>query len=287
MIAASGEGLWNLIHGQILKPPLPICNPRDHFWFLGREFMARIRTIKPEFPQSESMGRVGRESRLCFIMLWTICDDAGRTRANSRMLASLLYPYDDDAPKKISGWLDELEREGCIRRYVVGADTYLECLNWLKHQKIDRPSTSRLPAFDECSRYVANNREASATDLVPGPVPSTKDQGPSTAIADSVDSPLPPWVPLDAWNGFVAMRRTVRAPLSSRAKSLAIGALCKLKDAGEDPEAVLDQSTQNSWKGLFPVDRRTARKANGSGRLLYASDSPMIDVSQVTMPEER
>ena len=25
--------------------------------------MARIRTIKPEFPQSESMGRVGREAR--------------------------------------------------------------------------------------------------------------------------------------------------------------------------------------------------------------------------------
>ena len=76
--------------------------------------MARIRTIKPEFPQSESMGRVSREARYCFIMLWTLADDSGRLRGNSRMLASLLYPYDDDAGALISGWLDELEREGCV-----------------------------------------------------------------------------------------------------------------------------------------------------------------------------
>ena len=67
--------------------------------------MARIRTIKPEFPHSESMGRVSREARLCFILLWTIADDAGRLRGNSRMLASLLYPYDDDAKKQYpDGW---------------------------------------------------------------------------------------------------------------------------------------------------------------------------------------
>ena len=49
--------------------------------------MARIRTIKPEFPQSESMGRVSRDARLLFVQLWCICDDHGRTRAASRMLA--------------------------------------------------------------------------------------------------------------------------------------------------------------------------------------------------------
>ena len=92
------------------------------------------------------------------------------------MLASLLYPYDDDAPKRIGGWLDELEREGCIRRYQVGTDTYLESLNWLKHQKIDKPSPSRLPPFDEASRIVAKPREASTPDLVP----STLDLGPRT-----------------------------------------------------------------------------------------------------------
>lgn len=111
--------------------------------------MARIRTIKPEFPQSESMGRVSRDARLLFVMLWPICDDHGRTRAASRMLASLLFPYDDDAPKLIDGWLAELEREGCIRRYVVDGSTFLEVCNWLNHQKIDKPSKPQFPGFDE------------------------------------------------------------------------------------------------------------------------------------------
>ena len=56
--------------------------------------MPRIRTIKPEFPQSESVGRLSREARLLFLLLFTLVDDAGRSRAASRMLASVLYPYD-------------------------------------------------------------------------------------------------------------------------------------------------------------------------------------------------
>jgi hypothetical protein len=127
--------------------------------------MARIRTLKPEFPQSESMGRVSRDARLLFILTWTLCDDAGRTRAASRMLASLLYPYDDDAPKKIDGWLAELEREGCIVRYQAEGGTYLQVCNWLNHQKIDKPSASKIPAFDESSRILANPREVSSEDL--------------------------------------------------------------------------------------------------------------------------
>lgn len=139
--------------------------------------MARIRTIKPEFPHSESMGRVSRESRLCFIMLWTIADDAGRLRGNSRMLASLLYPYDDDAKNKIEGWLAQLATEGCIARYEVDGTSYIQVAKWADHQKIDKPSQSRLPALDEASRSLAKGSESSTTDLGP----RTVDLGPNTA----------------------------------------------------------------------------------------------------------
>jgi hypothetical protein len=123
--------------------------------------MARIRTIKPEFPHSESMGRVSRDARLLFVMLWPICDDHGRTRAASRMLASLLFPYDDDAPELIGGWLDELERENCIRRYSVNGSTFLEICNWLIHQKIDKPSK---PQFPEPPGALASVREDSSLE---------------------------------------------------------------------------------------------------------------------------
>jgi len=165
--------------------------------------MARIRTIKPEFPQSESMGRVGRESRLCFIQLWTLADDSGRLRGNSRMLASLLYPYDDDAPALITGWLDELEAEGCVQRYVIDGDSYLAICAWAKHQKIDKPSASKLPAPPEESRGLANPRE-----------PSSEDQGSGNGSKDHGTDHSPPidlfdrfWEPWPRKEGKEAARK--------------------------------------------------------------------------------
>lgn len=137
--------------------------------------MARIRSIKPEFPQSETIGKLSRDARLLFIQLWTVVDDEGRTRAASRMLASLLYPYDDDAREQIDGWLDELEQQHCIRRYDLDGSSYLEIVNWLKHQKIDRPSKSRLPSFDEGSPKAREDSRSLDADL--GPRTSTKDLG--------------------------------------------------------------------------------------------------------------
>jgi hypothetical protein len=136
--------------------------------------MARIRTIKPEFPQSQSMGNVSRDARLLFVSLFTLADDHGRTRAGTRMLASLLYPYDDGQPGHVTttsgdieAWLIELEREDCICRYAIGGAEYLEITHWREHQKIDRPSKPKIPGPDEGSRIsregASNIRETLAS----------------------------------------------------------------------------------------------------------------------------
>ena len=146
----------------------------------------RIRTIKPEFWQSESLSRVSREARLLFIGLFSACDDSGRTRAASRFLASLLFPYDLDALSKIDGWLEELEVEGCVRRYKVDGNTYLEIPKWFSHQKIDKPSKSKLPSFDEASRALP---EDSRTFVVGSGIRDQgKDQG-SIAEPDTDQAP--------------------------------------------------------------------------------------------------
>jgi len=109
----------------------------------------RIRTIKPEFWESESIGRLSRDARLLFIGLFNCCDDSGRARASSRLLASRLFPYDDDAFKRIPSWLSELTSEGCIRMYVIDGEQFLDVPKFLNHQKIDHPSASKLPPFQE------------------------------------------------------------------------------------------------------------------------------------------
>lgn len=64
---------------------------------------------------------------------------------------------------------------------------------------------------------------------------------------------LPDWIPEDAWTAFVAMRKKIKAPLTDDAVSLAMCELEKLMQAGHKPRAVLEQSTLNSWRGLFPI----------------------------------
>lgn len=145
--------------------------------------VARIRTIKPEFPQSETIGALSRDARLLFVQLWTIADDAGRLRGASRMLASLLYPYDDDAPKLMPKWLAELEDKGCIRRYEIDGSQYVEIVNWLKHQKIDRPSESRIPQYSEEAAITREGSRALDADLGPSTGTSTKDRIRSVADA--------------------------------------------------------------------------------------------------------
>lgn len=147
--------------------------------------MARIRTIKPEFPQSTSMGRVSRDARLFFILMWTLADDAGRLRGDSRMLARTLYPYDDGeeghiqtSRSDVEGWLTELEGEGCLVRYEVDGTTFIQIANWLIHQKIDKPSKSKIPPPPESSRSFANTRERSSGDLrIRGSEDQGRDQG--------------------------------------------------------------------------------------------------------------
>jgi len=77
----------------------------------------RIRTIKPEFWGSESIGRLSRDSRLLFIALLSFADDSGRGRGVFPALSGQLFPYDTDAREKLPTWFSELEREGMVRRY--------------------------------------------------------------------------------------------------------------------------------------------------------------------------
>jgi hypothetical protein len=107
--------------------------------------MARIRTIKPEITQSESLGKVCRDSRLLFILMITLADDAGRLRGHPLFLARVLFPFDCTSEQQIIDWLEELENAGSITRYEVDGNSYAQLNNWLRHQRIDRPTPSRLP----------------------------------------------------------------------------------------------------------------------------------------------
>ena len=74
---------------------------------------------------------------------------------------------------------------------------------------------------------------------------------------------LPEWLPVDAWQGFVDMRKKLKAPLTPRAITLLMTKLAELRTQGNDPGAVLDQSTERAWRGVFAVVNRNGAYQNG------------------------
>ena len=223
----------------------------------------RIRSIKPEFWESESLGRVSREARLLFIGLFSCCDDVGRARASSRLLASRLFPYDDDAFKRLPGWISELEKQGCIRIYVVDGESYLDLPKWANHQKIDKPSISKLPSFDDIRE---GSRGFEKNSLGTGNGNREEEQGEDSAtvvVPEVLVKPL--WgvsfglilpeklqtdeclAAVETWLAYKAERKSGYKRLGL---SAALNAWAKEFDAKTFPDAV-SHSMANNYLGIF------------------------------------
>lgn len=110
--------------------------------------MARIRTLKPTFWSDEKIAMLPRAIRLTFLgIISAMADDQGRARANPRLVCAAVYPLDEDmTPAEMSVHLDMLDETGLIGLYEVAGERYLHIINWEKHQKINRPTDSQLPA---------------------------------------------------------------------------------------------------------------------------------------------
>ncbi|MEU4347094.1 hypothetical protein [Streptomyces sp. NPDC023838] len=119
--------------------------------------MARIRTVKPEMFESESLAECSVTAMLTFIGLLTQADDSGRHRDHPAIIAGRLWALrPEHSAAHVAQDLEELAAAGLICRYT-GCDGrgWLHITTWERHQKIDRPSASRLP---RCPTHQAGHK---------------------------------------------------------------------------------------------------------------------------------
>ena len=136
--------------------------------------MPRIRTIKPEFWEDEKVAALPFGARLLFIALWNLADDKGRMRGASALIHRKVFPYDAEAP--VAEWLDALVSNGLVRRYIADGQTYLDVPNFLKHQRIKKPSDSNLPPYSPTSSLPVPHQFPTGSPLVP-PGTGNREQG--------------------------------------------------------------------------------------------------------------
>ena len=110
--------------------------------------MPRIRTIKPDFWEDDVIGLLSRDARLLFIATWNLADDEGRLRWSAPYLKASAFMYDDDIDNAVvERLMTELEGLELVRPYRAGKaqQPFATVTNFARHQKINRPSASKLP----------------------------------------------------------------------------------------------------------------------------------------------
>ncbi|MGW3185024.1 hypothetical protein ACWDD9_37695 [Kitasatospora sp. NPDC001119] len=114
--------------------------------------MARIRAIKPETWVSETLAEVAIPAVITFLGMANHADDHGRHRDQAAIVYGLVWPMREEITRAdVEDHLQQLASAGAICRYT-GCDgrRYFHYPTWRKHQKIDKPSLSRLPACPHC-----------------------------------------------------------------------------------------------------------------------------------------
>ncbi|MFE9432391.1 hypothetical protein ACFYNA_15535 [Streptomyces sp. NPDC006640] len=176
--------------------------------------MPRIRSIKPDFFTSLTVADLSYEQRLTFIGLWTHVDDEGRCVDDARLIKAAIWPLDDRTAADIEGDLGGLSESSLIIRYTLNRKRYLAVRGWAEHQKINRPTASKLPAPSEgqilgvtCIDEDSRTPHGDVTDDSPGERKGKeqgKEQGkevaPPPSAASTRDDPGPAFD--DFWSQY-------------------------------------------------------------------------------------
>jgi hypothetical protein len=103
----------------------------------------RIRTIKPDFWTHPEILACTIPARVLLASMFNQADDEGRMHDNPLRIGANAFGPDDKV--NVKALLIELGARGRICRYMVGERSCIHVLNFLRHQRIDRPTPSVIP----------------------------------------------------------------------------------------------------------------------------------------------
>jgi hypothetical protein len=105
--------------------------------------MPRIRSIKPEMFQDEKLARQDPLTRLVFIGLIAMADDAGRLPDVPRLIDGFIFPWTLQSSLES---IETLMRLKMVLRYSTESGRgLLQIVNWSRHQYVANPSKHVLP----------------------------------------------------------------------------------------------------------------------------------------------
>lgn len=108
------------------------------------------RVLYPDCCTSQSLAECSMGAQLLFDRLIVQSDDQGRQQGDPAIVKAVCFPYFAEAtPKRIAGWMGELERSGMVTLYASGKASLVQLTGWWSYQAgMRRAYPSRWPAPD-------------------------------------------------------------------------------------------------------------------------------------------
>jgi uncharacterized phage protein (TIGR02220 family) len=107
--------------------------------------MNRIRTLKPEIHGHRKTGPLSHLHFRLFVGVITAADDEGRFVADAEQLRVLIFGYHRIRAAELEAGLKHLETLGLVKLYTAAGTPYGWLPSWHDHQRINRPTPSKLP----------------------------------------------------------------------------------------------------------------------------------------------
>ena len=182
--------------------------------------------------------------------LWCSADKAGRLEDRPKKLKVQIMPYDNVDAEKILSLLAK-QKNGSNRqfiiRYEVDNEKYIQIVNWDKHQKPHHTEKDSIippynpPLKTKIKIKIKIKQNTASSELDNGVLTVKAKEYPFLQDKDFIE----------AFNDYLEMRKANNKKATDKAKELVLIKLhkCDIKTA----IAMLEQSTMNSYQGVFPV----------------------------------
>lgn len=128
--------------------------------------MARIRYIKPEFFEDETVGALSVLARMLYIGLWCHLDRTGVAPLSPKVFKAKIFPFDDDVTAaKVAELVFELINCGRLSVFEHDGKKFIFCANFKKHQLFHKNEKAKYSFSEEY--ILAQCKHRTETVLVP------------------------------------------------------------------------------------------------------------------------
>jgi hypothetical protein len=225
------------------------------------------RIIKESICESEKLAAIKDFDFRLWVCLITQADDAGRGDARPAIIKGRCFPLRDSVTiKSISDSLHALELNSLIGLYEVGGRPFYYFPRWTEHQRVrdckpKYPSPEKSDSSPQVAASCGELRRVAAdcglnpiqSESNPNPNPNPNPKG-----AGALDVAL---------RDFAEMRKKMRKPLTEKARELTLSELERLAPGDDEMKvAILNQSIQRGWQGVFPLREEKGKAATAPKR---------------------